>query len=54
MRIAIPEGMKVRRVSTFLETPMRTRQLDRQLEIRLGRVEAYQAVVVEFAGRGRP
>jgi hypothetical protein len=54
VRIAIPEGMKVRRVSTFLETPLRTRQVDHQLEIRLARVEAYQAVVVEFAGRGHP
>jgi hypothetical protein len=47
-RITIPEGMKVRRVSTFLRTSLRQKQSGRELEIRLSRVEAYQAVAIEF------
>ena len=48
VRMAIPEGKKVRQVSTFLKTPFQQKQTDRELQILLPRVEAYQAVVVEF------
>jgi hypothetical protein len=48
VRLAIPEGMKVREVSTFLETPVRQKLSGRELELVLPRVEAYQAVTVEF------
>jgi hypothetical protein len=48
VRLTIPEGLKVRRVSTFLETPLRHRRSGRELEVRLPRVEAYQAIAVEF------
>jgi hypothetical protein len=48
VRMTIPDGMKVRRVSTFFEAPLRQRQFDRELEMLLPRVEAYQAVTVEF------
>ena len=47
-RMTIPDGLKVRRVSAFLKTPLRQRQSGRELEIRLPRVEAYQALSVEF------
>jgi hypothetical protein len=48
VRMAIPEGKKVRRVSTFLATPFQQKQSDLELQILLPRVEAYQAVSVEF------
>ncbi len=48
VRITIPDGRKVRRVSTFLNTPFRQKQSGRELEIRLSRVEAYQAITIEL------
>lgn len=48
VRVAIPEGSKVRRASTFLNAPLRRKQLGHELELRLSRMEAYQAISVEF------
>ena len=48
VRMTIPDGAKVRRVSTFLKAPLHWKQSGRELELRLGRVEAYQAVTVDF------
>ena len=48
VHIAIPEGKKVRRVATFLAAPYQQKQTDAELQIHLPRVEAYQAVSVEF------
>jgi hypothetical protein len=48
VRMTIPDGAKVRRVSTFLKAPLRWKQSGRELELRLGRVEAYQAIAVDF------
>ena len=48
VRVAIPEGSKVRRVSTLLEAPLRRKQLGHELELRLSRMEGYQAITVEF------
>jgi len=48
VRMTIPAGAKARRVSTFLKTPFRQKQTGHELEIRLPRVEAYQAIVVEL------
>jgi len=47
-RVSIPEGAKARRVSTFLDTPFQSKPFGRELEIRLSRVEAYQAIIIEF------
>ena len=48
VRMTIPDGAKVRRVSTFLKAPLRWKQSGRELELHLGRVEAYQGVTVDF------
>jgi len=48
LRMTVPDGTKVRRVSTLLKTPFRQKQSGQELEIRLPRVEAYQAVAVDF------
>jgi hypothetical protein len=48
VRMTIPDGMKVRRVSSFLDAALRQRQSGQELEILLPRVEAYQAVAVEL------
>lgn len=48
VRISIPHGMKVRHLATFIETPFQQKQSARELEILLPRVEAYQAISVEF------
>ncbi len=48
VRMTIPDGMKVRRVATLLNAPLRQQQSGRELELRLPRVEAYQAVTIEF------
>jgi hypothetical protein len=48
VRLAIPDGKKVRRVSTFLETPLRRSQSGRELVIHLSRVDAYQAIAVDL------
>jgi Hypothetical glycosyl hydrolase 6 len=49
VRVAIPEGKRVRRVSSFLEAPLKQRQTGRELELRLARIEAYQAIVIELS-----
>jgi hypothetical protein len=48
VRMTIPDDLRVRRVSTFLKAPLHWKQSGRELEIRLPRVEAYQAVAVDF------
>lgn len=48
LRMTVPNGTKVRRVSTLLKTPFRKKQSGQELEIHLPRVEAYQAVTVDF------
>jgi hypothetical protein len=48
VHLTIPDGAKVRRVSTFLKAPHHWKQSGRELEVRLPRVEAYQAVIVDF------
>jgi hypothetical protein len=48
VRMTIPDGAKVRRVSTFLKAPLHWKQSGRELDLRLGRVEAYQAVTFDF------
>ena len=48
VRLTIPDGARVRRVSTFLKAPLHWKQSGRELEVRLPRVEAYQAVTVDF------
>ena len=48
VQMSIPDGAKVRRVSTFLKAPLHWKQSGRELDIRLPRVEAYQAVTVDF------
>jgi hypothetical protein len=48
VRMSIPDGAKVRRVSTFLKAPLHWKQSGRELDIRLPRVEAYQAVTVDL------
>jgi hypothetical protein len=48
VHLTIPDGAKVRWVSTFLKAPHHWKQSGRELEVRLPRVEAYQAVIVDF------
>ena len=48
LRMTIPDGMKVRRVSSFLDAALRQRQSGQELDMLLPRVEAYQAVAVEL------
>jgi hypothetical protein len=48
VRMTIPDGLRVRQVSTLLDAPFRQKQSARELEVRLPRVEAYQAVTVEL------
>ena len=48
VRMTIPDGRKVRRVSSSLEVPLVETQSGRELKIRLPRVEAYQALSIEF------
>ncbi|MGD0537896.1 MAG: hypothetical protein ABSC03_09650 [Verrucomicrobiota bacterium] len=48
VRMTTPDGAKVRRLSTFLEAPLRRKESGRELELRLSRVEAYQVDTVEF------
>ena len=51
VRMIIPDGQQVRRVSTVLAAPFRHRQSGQELEVHLPRVEAYQAVTVELDGQ---
>ena len=48
IRFRIPDGTKVRRVSSFLESPLRQTQVGQELELRIPRIEAYQAVTIEL------
>jgi hypothetical protein len=48
VHLTIPNGLKVRRVSTFVDSPLHQEQSGRELEIHLPRVDAYQAVTVEL------
>jgi hypothetical protein len=48
VRLTIPDGMKVRRVSAFLNAPFRQNQSGQELEIRLSHVDAYEAIRIEL------
>ncbi|MBI4876080.1 MAG: hypothetical protein HY822_15695 [Acidobacteria bacterium] len=48
VRIPLPPGDGVRRVSSFIEAPFRHKRTADALEISLPRVEAYQAIVIEL------
>ncbi len=48
VHLTIPDGLKMRRVSTFLGEAPHATQLGQELQLVLPRVEAYQAVTVDF------
>ena len=48
VHMTLPAGATVRRVTTFLEAPLRQQQSGRDLELSLSRVEAYQALIIEL------
>jgi len=48
LKVNIPQGKSVKRVSTFVVTPFEQKIKGNTLEILIPRVEAYQAVRVEF------
>jgi hypothetical protein len=48
MQIRIPEDKTVKRVSTLIKTDFKKKISGQNLELFLPRIEAYQAVVVEF------
>ena len=48
IRLAIPAGKRVRRVTTLVPAPFRVRRSGSTLEVTIPRVEAYQAVRVDL------
>jgi hypothetical protein len=48
VRLAVPTGKRVRQVSLLVEAPHRKQQNGSTLEVLIPRVEAYQAVCVDF------
>jgi hypothetical protein len=48
VRLAVPEGRRVRRVTLLVEAPFRTEQKGSTLEVFIPRIDAYQAVRVEL------
>ena len=48
LRVCLPEQKQVQSVSTFVPGPSKRQDLDGAVEIRFARIEAYQAVHLEF------
>lgn len=48
IRFRIPDGAKVRRVAGFLDSQLRQTLVGQELELRIARIEAYQAVTIEL------
>jgi hypothetical protein len=48
VRLAVPEGRHVRRITLLVDAPFRTARNGATLEVVIPRIEAYQAVRVEL------